>query len=81
MLTVMALDTERTFPALIDEALRPVEPGRLVRMLASFAPGVRTTRDQIASSLGFVERHSREQLRIETQPIDVKHLIQWCLAE
>ncbi len=49
ILTGMALDTERTFPALIDEALRPVEPGRLVRMLAPVAPGIRTTRDQIAS--------------------------------
>jgi len=49
MMRRMPLDTEQTLPPLIDEALRPVEPGRLVRLLAPVAPGVRTTRDQIAS--------------------------------
>lgn len=46
---VMPLETERTLPPLIDHALRPVQPGRLVRLLAPVAPGIRTTRDQIAS--------------------------------
>lgn len=43
----MAPHRERTLPALIDEALRPAEPGRLVRLLSPVASGVRTTRDQI----------------------------------
>lgn len=37
------------------------------------------TRDQITSSLGFVERHSQNDLRVETQEIDLKLLIQWCV--
>jgi len=45
----MSLETERTLPPLIDEALRPAEPGGLVRLLAPLSPGIRTTRDQIAS--------------------------------
>lgn len=45
----MPQDTERILPPLIDEALRPVTPGRLVRFLAPASPGIRTTRDQIAA--------------------------------
>ena len=49
MMREMPLETERTLPPLIDEALRPVQPGRLVRFLAPISPGIRTTRDQIAA--------------------------------
>lgn len=45
----MSHDAEQALPPLIDEALQPVTPGRLIRLLAPAAPGIRATRDQIAA--------------------------------
>jgi len=58
MNTVMPVETERTLPPLIDEALCPVTPGRLVRMLAPVSPGIRTTRDQIAEHAHYWRRQA-----------------------
>lgn len=45
----MPLDTEQTLTPLVDEALRPAQPGRFIRLLAPVVPAIRTTRDQMAS--------------------------------
>lgn len=45
----MTDDIEATLPTAIAEALAPPTPGWFVRVLAPVAPGVRTTRDQIAA--------------------------------
>lgn len=34
---------------------------------------------QITSSLGFVERHAQDRLRVETRPVSLKDLVQWCV--
>lgn len=62
----MPLDTERTLPHLIDKALRPAKPGRFVRFLAPVAPGIRTTRDQIASHA----HYWRNQTEVALEEID-----------
>lgn len=69
----MPLETERTLPPLIDEALRPIAPGRLVRLLAPVSPGIRTTRDQIAAHAHYWRNQAEEAFdQIETdQPLIV----------
>lgn len=73
MKTEMPVETERTLPPLIDEALRPVHAGRLVRFLAPVAPGIRTTRDQIAAHAYYWRRQAEiafEEMEPE-QPVIV----------
>lgn len=69
----MPQDTERTLPPLIDEALRPVRPGRLVRALAPVSPGIRTTRDQIATHAHYWRGQAEEAFEEvnEDQPLIV----------
>ncbi|EMB18550.1 hypothetical protein RE6C_00723 [Rhodopirellula europaea 6C] len=38
------------------------------------------TNDQIASSLGFVQTHAKDRLRVETEATDLLKLVHWCVA-
>lgn len=54
--------TESELEPALDEALRPPTPGRLVRLLAPVAPGLRTTRDQITAHARHWRTHAEAAL-------------------
>jgi lysophospholipase L1-like esterase len=54
--------TGRPMHPLISAALHPPTPGRLVRLLAPIAPGIRTTRDQIKSHGDYWKLHAEAAL-------------------
>lgn len=58
----MSLETDQSLPPLIEEALRPAQPGRLVRLLAPVSPGIRSTRDQIAAHAHYWRLQSERAL-------------------
>lgn len=38
------------------------------------------TNDEITSSLGFVQQHAKDRLRVETVAADLVKLVEWCVA-
>jgi cephalosporin-C deacetylase-like acetyl esterase len=38
------------------------------------------TNDEITSSLGFVQQHAKDRLRVETEAADLLKLVEWCVA-
>jgi lysophospholipase L1-like esterase len=62
MRTVMDDTTERVIPRVIDDALRPAAPGRLLRFLAPVVPGIRATRNQILDHAHYWRLHAEAAL-------------------
>ena len=54
--------TERVIPRVIDDALRPAAPGRLLRFLAPVVPGIRATRNQILDHAHYWRLHAEAAL-------------------
>ena len=57
--------TRRGMDPLLDEALRPPTPGRVLRMLAPVFPAIRTTRDQIVSHAHYWRLHAEAALEAD----------------
>lgn len=65
----------------LPDLLASIAPRRVALLQPRTHLRTAATRDQISSSLGFVERHAQDKLRVETQEIDLKQLIQWCALQ
>lgn len=63
----------------LPDLLASIAPRRVALIGPQTHLRIAATRDQITTSLGFVERHSQNELRVETQELDLQQLIQWCV--
>ncbi|WP_068130096.1 alpha/beta hydrolase family protein [Roseimaritima ulvae] len=62
----------------LPDLLASVAPRRVAVLQPSNHLGTAANKDAITASLGFVQRHSKDQLRIETQASDLEQLVNWC---
>ncbi|PAY19406.1 xylan esterase [Rhodopirellula sp. SM50] len=65
----------------LPDLLASITPRRVALLQPRTHLRTAATRDQIASSLGFVERHAMKTLRVETGKVDVEPLIRWCVSK
>ncbi|QDV26772.1 alpha/beta hydrolase [Aureliella helgolandensis] len=63
----------------LPDLLASIAPRRVALLHPRTALGTAATREQITTSLGFVEQYAKDQLRVETQEFDLGQLIQWCV--
>jgi len=65
----------------LPDLLASIAPRRVAVLQPKTHLGTAATRDEITSSLGFAEQHARNRLRVETQEIELKQLIEWCVQQ
>ncbi|MFG0260855.1 MAG: alpha/beta hydrolase family protein, partial [Novipirellula sp. JB048] len=64
----------------LPDLLASIAPRRVALLQPTNQLRAAASEDQITASLSFVEQHARDRLRVETQEVELKQLIQWCTA-
>ena len=65
----------------LPDLLASIAPRRVALLQPRTHLRTAATRDEITLSLGFVEQHAQNKLRVETREIDLEQLIQWCVQQ
>ncbi len=63
----------------LPDLLASVAPRRVALLQPRTQLRTAASRDQITASLGFVQQHAKDKLRVETKEIELKQVIQWCV--